>query len=97
MSEQQNPQCSKVVYNNTSFRGKPCKRIGKVERDGKWYCVQHDPVSVKEKQDAKNKQWQVEWEERQVRLLEQQKELAYQQAAAAYCRALGMTFEDMTS
>ena len=30
---------------------KQCSRNGKVERDGKWYCTQHDPVEVKKRRD----------------------------------------------
>ena len=35
-----------------------CTRAGKVGRDGKWYCKQHDPVAVKAKQEA----WQAKWD-----------------------------------
>lgn len=34
-----------------------CNRKGTVERDGKWYCWQHDPVRLKEKAEADEKQY----------------------------------------
>ena len=49
----------------SGYWNKPCRNIGKVERDGKWYCGIHDPAAVKKKQDARNaayeagrKEWQ---------------------------------------
>ncbi len=39
--------CSGLVYYPGSFRGgHDCSRRGKVAREGKLYCYQHDPVKV---------------------------------------------------
>lgn len=43
----------RIPGNKWRSRCKPCTHKAKVERDGKWYCGQHDPVARKEKQDAK--------------------------------------------
>lgn len=31
------------------YRLYPCSRKGSVERDGKWYCKQHDPEAIRVK------------------------------------------------
>ena len=36
------PKCSKKFYIKMSS----CSRKGVVERDGEWYCKQHDPVAI---------------------------------------------------
>lgn len=38
------PACSAKVWDG--WRRTPCARAGKVERDGKWFCRQHDPVAI---------------------------------------------------
>ena len=42
-------KCSRWVYSRESFLvpGHQCTRNAKVERDGNWYCKQHDPVEIK--------------------------------------------------
>lgn len=50
----------RIPGNKWRSRCKPCTHKAKVERDGKWYCGQHDPVAKKEKQDAKYAKWQAE-------------------------------------
>ena len=35
-----------------AFSSHRCEREGSIERDGKWYCKTHDPVAIKEKQEA---------------------------------------------
>lgn len=42
------PRCCAIVYTSLHFRGRSCSRLGRVERDGKHYCKQHDPVAVSE-------------------------------------------------
>ena len=51
--------CSERVY--TSFHDHLCPRKGKVERNGKWYCGQHDPEAVAAKQAAKDRALGVRW------------------------------------
>ena len=60
-------RCSKSVYSDR-IGGRPCGRRATVERDGKPYCAQHDPVAVKRRREEARVKWeakQVEW--RQVR------------------------------
>lgn len=57
------PGCSERIYE----RGwpHPCSRDGVVERNGKWYCRQHDPEKVAErvrKRDAKYEADQKRWQ-----------------------------------
>lgn len=59
-------QCCKNVYDH-SLRfphPHPCKRAGKVERGGEWYCGTHDPVEKKKKYDARVAKWKMESEMR---------------------------------
>ena len=50
------PQCSETVYSGErwDFTGHQCSRKGKEEYDGKWYCRQHNPEAVAEKQARKD-------------------------------------------
>lgn len=54
--------CGQVALPGDKWRGryKPCTHKAKVERDGKWYCGQHDPVAKKEKRDAQLAKWRAE-------------------------------------
>lgn len=47
--------CSERVYSGARWdiSGHPCQRNGSVERDGKWWCKQHDPEAVKARREAK--------------------------------------------
>lgn len=65
-------QCQKHIYDGGSFRGYSCSRKGKVERNGRWYCNQHDPVAVAERDKRKNEEWERQWEEKKVRRAEQE-------------------------
>lgn len=51
-------QCSAKTYENHSFY--PCSRKGKIERDGKWYCKQHDPVEVERRAKESELRYQKE-------------------------------------
>jgi hypothetical protein len=58
--QQRPPLCCVTVIPNErggfAYRHQ-CTRVGSIERDGKFYCKQHDPVAVKQKQDARFKAW----------------------------------------
>lgn len=57
--------CSDMVQGDWG-RSYPCSKRGKVERDGKWYCMIHDPERVaarRAKQDAERK---AKWEAREA-------------------------------
>lgn len=64
----------------------PCTRKGKVEREGKWYCGQHDPVARKERNDKARAEHDARWEA-------QRKKWTLEQAApdlyAALTQAIG--------
>lgn len=56
-------QCCKMVWDDTRWpRQHQCSRAGSVERDGQWYCKQHDPVAVKEKSEARDAAWRDKWD-----------------------------------
>lgn len=48
-------------------RYKPCSRKASVEREGKWYCGQHDPQAVADRKKTNESQWETEYQERQAR------------------------------
>ncbi len=52
------PRCDTRIY--SEFRSHPCTRNGAVERDGKFYCRQHDPVAVRQRDDARRAAWAAE-------------------------------------
>ena len=55
-------KCSERVHDKgrwPSFH--QCPRPGSVERDGKFYCKQHDPVAVRSKRDARDAKWESDW------------------------------------
>ena len=51
--------CSERVYDRESAYAPDhqCSRKGKFERDGKWYCGQHDPVKVAERRKKADVKW----------------------------------------
>jgi len=58
-------QCCKKIYTGSwSQTSRSCSRAGTVERDGKFYCKQHDPVRIKEKQEKDRLEREQVWEER---------------------------------
>jgi uncharacterized Zn finger protein (UPF0148 family) len=75
-------QCCQEVWNGL-FTGSQCQRAGLIERDGKWYCRQHDPVEVQRKKDEKSKQWQERWDR------EQGEETLKSMAAVSYRKHFG--------
>lgn len=44
--------CVRIYGGMSTFRGSPCSKPAKVERDGKHYCNTHDPVRVSERRAA---------------------------------------------
>ena len=46
-------RCCESVVDHTGFNFFQCERRGTTERDGTPYCWQHDPVSIKKRQDEK--------------------------------------------
>lgn len=50
--------CDTHIY--SGFRSHRCTRNGVVERDGKFYCKKHDPVAVRQRDDARRVAWAAE-------------------------------------
>ena len=54
-------QCSEHVHEQgmgVSFY--PCERNATIDRDGKWYCWQHDPKAVRARQEASTRRYNEE-------------------------------------
>ena len=49
--------CAAKVWNRHRWGSFPCSRMGVVERDGKFYCQQHDPVKVKAREEDQTRKW----------------------------------------
>lgn len=76
------PVCSKTVYGRGRWpQPHGCIRNGSVERDGKWYCAQHDPVAKKERDAERRAAADARWA-----VIEKQRKL--EAAAPALLQAL---------
>ena len=53
-------RCSVTVWDRSGTYNYQCTRTGSVERDGKRYCRQHDPVAVEERTKKRNAEWERE-------------------------------------
>ncbi len=63
-------QCSERVLRAWGRHMHQCLRNGTVQRDGRWYCWQHDSVA-KEKRDAeRNAKWEAKWKKEHDERLE---------------------------
>lgn len=59
--------CSARIYGpGKTFRGSPCSKPAKVERDGKHYCTLHDPERVNARRAAKRARQQARVAERRA-------------------------------
>lgn len=45
------------------YHSRQCSRSACIEREGKVYCKQHDPVAVKARDDARSAKWQARMSE----------------------------------
>lgn len=57
--------CAASVFSGGSFRGHPCGKAGKVERDGKWFCGIHDPVKRDARRETDRKAREADWAQRE--------------------------------
>ena len=57
-------KCCGSVWPTGAYRSQQCAKNGKFVRDGKHYCKTHDPVSIKEKNNARNDAYEVAYERR---------------------------------
>ena len=46
--------CAARVWRSYSYGSSGCSRPGTVERDGQWFCRQHDPVAADERHKARS-------------------------------------------
>lgn len=53
--------CCGQVRSSDGWHTYRCSREGVIEREGKFYCRQHDPVAVKARHDARDAKWEAEW------------------------------------
>lgn len=57
-------RCEASLFSN--FRGYPCGRTAKFERDGKYYCGTHDPAKVSARRAERDARWAEEDRARRV-------------------------------
>lgn len=67
--DQSAPCCATVLAGKDGWRTryKSCSRKATVEREGKWYCRQHDPQAVAGRKKEWESQWEIEYQARQAR------------------------------
>lgn len=52
-------RCCEIVMDGNWPR--QCYRGGKIDREGKRYCKQRDPVAVAARREVSNAKWKVRW------------------------------------
>lgn len=55
-------KCVEEIFRNWTHYA--CTKPVKVQRDGKWYCRQHDPEKVKERRKKLEQKWREKWDAR---------------------------------
>ena len=62
MATKEKHDCSERVFSGALWdsRGHSCPRNGTIERNGKWYCYQHDPEAVR----LRREEWERKYKER---------------------------------
>ena len=75
-------QCEARVLDG--WHSRQCSKNATVERDGKHYCAIHDPVRIKEKNEALRVKWKKEDEIKEYKFL-----------ANAYCKSKGLSLNDL--
>jgi hypothetical protein len=53
--------CSAKVMRQLSWHQSPCSRPAAVERDGVWWCKQHDPEAKKRRDEARQARYDAQW------------------------------------
>jgi len=61
MSDPIKPKCCTRIFGG--YRYNSCSRAGTVERDGKHYCRQHDPIAISEARERRSAKYQLAFEE----------------------------------
>lgn len=57
-------RCCKEVADQGGFHFHRCKIKARVNRDGKWYCLKHDPIVRAAKSNERMRRWDEEQEQR---------------------------------
>ncbi len=65
MAEKVKPRCEGETYDPSGWgHHYRCSRNGKLEENGKWWCKQHAPSSVKARGEASAARWKAEHQKR---------------------------------
>ena len=85
-------RCDTHIY--SGFRSHRCTRNGVVERDGKFYCKKHDPVAVRQRDDAMRVAWAAERNVEEAQRKEAARIAALRVDAAAALRKIAAGHND---
>ena len=78
----------------SGLRSHRCTRNGVVERDGKFYCKKHDPVAVRQRDDARRVAWAAERNVEEAQRKEAARIAALRVDAAAALRKIAAGHND---
>lgn len=56
--------CVEVPTKDLFMHYHQCQRRAKVERNGKWYCAQHDPDRIAQRRREAQARFEAEWTEK---------------------------------
>ena len=51
---------AKVYYGADAWGRNTCSRTGTVERNGRWYCTQHDPEKAAQRREAREARYRAQ-------------------------------------
>ena len=79
-------RCTKQVSDNEGWATwYQCKRNAKMTFEGNRFCTQHDPIKRAERHSKADEQLRAKWSRED-----------YDRVAGNYCRAKGLTIEELT-
>lgn len=82
-------QCAGMVRYD-AWTVSQCKRQGKLECNGQWYCKQHHPPSVQTRRSAESEKWQAEARaQRETRSAAAAKQAELERRSRAYDAVMG--------
>ena len=94
VSSGQRQTCSERVYDRFSpYAAFHCARFAVVERNGRWYCTQHDPEYVKARQEKREKK--INQQREANRLIGEREEREAAHAALCMRACEGLTDEEL--
>lgn len=86
------PRCDGRVH--SGWRVHQCARNGVVEHDGKFYCKQHDPVAVRQRDADRSAAWDAQWAAKEAQRKEAARIAALQTDAVAALREIAAGHND---